>query len=127
MDTNSLKTSKHVRFDEVINDIEIPDPNARQLWVALVRPLPEYQEEASIIIPQTLDSQHTPFTTIHDVLSGVICDYDTLGMILGSFPNIYRVYLNYITTRTSCSKIKFWKKKFRWAYIRKIKIPHLLL
>ena len=40
MDTKLVKTSKYKRFDEVINDLKIPTPNARQLWIYLVRPLP---------------------------------------------------------------------------------------
>ena len=58
---------------------------------------------------------------IHYVLVGVICDHDTVGMILGFFTDRDRVYLKYIITRTSCSKIKGWKNKFRGAYIVKIK------
>ena len=72
-------------------------------------------------MPPTLDSQHTPFPMIHDVTVRVICDYYILGMIIGSFPDRYRVYLKYIIPRTSCSKIKGWKNKSRGDYIVQIK------
>ena len=55
-----VKTSKHIRFDEVMNDIEIPKPNGRHMHIALVRPLPEYQEEVPLIMPTTLEYKHTP-------------------------------------------------------------------
>ena len=84
MSTNLINTSKHVQFDEGMYDLEIPTPYTRHMMIALVRPLPEDQEESTIIIPPTLDSQHTPLPTIHDVPVGVIWDHDTLGMIIGS-------------------------------------------
>ena len=115
-----VKTSKHVRFDEGSNDLEIPTPNDRQLWIDLGRPLPEDKEEASIVMSPTLDSQHTPFPTIYDVPVWVICDHDTLWMIICYCPDRDRVYLKYSTPRTSCSKIKGWKNKFREAYILQI-------
>ena len=75
----------------------------------------------------TLDSQHKPLPMIHDAQDRVIHNYDTLGVIIGSFNNRYRVYLEEITCSTPCSKIKRWKNKLRGAYIVKIKTPHLLL
>ena len=60
MDTKMVNTSKHIRFDEVMNDIEIPKPNGRNMDIALVRPLPEYQEEVPLIMPTTLEYKHTP-------------------------------------------------------------------
>ena len=72
-------------------------------------------------MPLTLYYQHTPLPTIHDVPVRVLCYYDILGMIIGSFPDRYRVYLKYIIPRTSCSKIKGWKNKSRGDYIVQIK------
>ena len=40
MDTKMVNTSKNVRSDELMNDLEIPTPNYRQLRIALGRPLP---------------------------------------------------------------------------------------
>ena len=54
MNTELIKNYKHVRFDEGINDIKIPTPNYRHLWIDLGRPLSEDQEEAPIIMPPTL-------------------------------------------------------------------------
>ena len=79
-------------------------------------------------MPLTLYYQHTPLPTIHDVPVRVLCYYDILGMIIGSFPDRYRVYLKGIITRTSCSKIKGWENKFRGAYILQIQnIPVVTL
>ena len=44
-------------------------------------------------MPKTLDSQHTPLPMINDVPVRVLCDHETLGMIVGYFPDKYRVYL----------------------------------
>ena len=38
---NLVNTSKHVSFDEGMNDLEIPTSNGRQLRIDLVRPLVE--------------------------------------------------------------------------------------
>ena len=118
-----VKTSKHVRFDEGSNDLEIPTPNDRQLWIDLGRPLPEDQKEAPISMLPNLDYRQTTLYMIHDVPVRVLCDQYTLGMIIGSFSDRYRVYLKYIIPRTSYSKIKDWKDKFRGAYIVQIKNP----
>ena len=96
-----------------MNDLEIPTPSSRKLRIALERLLKEDQEEATIIMPQTLDSQHTPLPMIHDVTVGEICDHDTLGMIIGSYPDRYRVDLKDIIPIKYCSRIKVCKKKFR--------------
>ena len=104
--TYPVNNYKHVWFDEGINDLEIQNPNSRQLWISLCRPLSEDQEEAPIIIPPNIDSQHAPFTIIHDVSLRVMCYHDNLGVILGSYSDRDRVYLKYVILRTSCSKIK---------------------
>ena len=109
MDTILSKNSKHVRFDEGINDIEIPSPNSRQLWMDLSRILPEDQEDEPIIMPQTLCNQQTPLTMIHDVQVKVIYDHDTLWMIIDYFPARDRVNIKDTTPRKSCSLIKGWK------------------
>ena len=83
MGMNLVNTSNRVKFYEGMNYIEILNPNSIQLWIILGRPLPEDQEELSIVVPPTLDSQHTPFPMIYDVTVRVICDHDTLGIILG--------------------------------------------
>ena len=84
MYTKLVNISKHVHFDEVMNYLEVPTPNYRHMSIALGSPLSEDQEEAPISMPTTLDSQHTPFPMIHDMPVGVICDHDTLGIIIGS-------------------------------------------
>ena len=61
--------------------------------IAFGRSLPDDKEEAPIIMPPTLESQHTSFPVIHSVPVRVLCDHYTLGMIIGSFPDIDRVYL----------------------------------
>ena len=127
MDTKLVKTSKNVRFYEGMNDIEILTPNSRQLRISLVIPLSEYQKGALIIMPPTLDSQHTSLTMIHDVPVRVLCDDETLGMIIGSLPDRYRVHLKDTIPITSCSRIKGCKNKLRGVYIVQIKTPHLLL
>ena len=43
MYNNMVKTYKKVQFDEVINDLEIPNPNFRQLKIALGRTVLEDQ------------------------------------------------------------------------------------
>ena len=120
MDTKMVKTSKHIRFDEVMNDIEIPKPNGRNMDIALVRPLPEYQEEVPLIIPPTLEYKHTPLSMIHDVPVRVLYDPDTLGVFVCSFPDRDRVYIEDIIHRTYCSKIKDWENKLRGTYIVQI-------
>ena len=94
-----------------MNDIKITTTNDRQPWIALSRPLTEDQGEAPIIMPITLDSQHTTFPIIHDVPVRVLYEHYTLGMIIGYFPDIERVYLKYIIPRTYFSKIKDWENK----------------
>ena len=106
MYTKLVKTYKHGRFDEVMNDLEIPTPNTRKLWISLGMPIPEDQEEAPIVMIPTLDSQHTQFPIIHDVTFRFLCDHDTLCIILGSCPERERFYLKDVFSRTSCSKIK---------------------
>ena len=121
MDTKLVNNFKHVRFDEGINNLEIPTPNFIQLCVALGRTLLEDKEEVPIIVTTTLDSQHTPFPIIYCVPVWVICDHDILGIILGYFPDINRVYLKDIIIITSCSKIEVCRNKFRGTYIFQIR------
>ena len=59
--------------------------------IVLIRQLQERQEDVPIIVPQNLDYQHTPFPIISDVPFRVICDHDTLGIIIISFPDRDRV------------------------------------
>ena len=106
MDTKPVKTSKNVHFDEGINYIEIPTPSAIQMRSSLGRTLLEDQEEAPIIMPSTLESQHTPLPIIHDVTARVLHDHYNLVIILGSCPDRDRVYLKDTIHRTSCYKIK---------------------
>ena len=84
MDTKLVANSKYVQFYEGMNDPEIPNPNSRHLNSALGIPLSENHEEAPILIPPTLDSQHKTFTIIHDAPVRLLCDHDTLGVIIGS-------------------------------------------
>ena len=84
------------------------------------RTLSDDQEEEPIIIPPTLDSQHTPLPIIHDVPVRVLCDHDNLRIIFGSLSDRDRVYLRETIPITSCYKIKGWKNKFRGAYIVQI-------
>ena len=74
--------------------------------IVLIRPLQERQEDVPIIVPPNLDYQHTPFPIINDLPVRVLCYHDTLGIIIGSFPDRDRVYIKYIIPRTYCSKIK---------------------
>ena len=96
-----------------MNDIEIPNPNYRQMNISLFITLFYDEEYEPIIMPPTLDSEHTPPPTINDVPVRVICDHDNLGLIFGYFYDIYRVYLKDILPITSCPKIKVLRKKFR--------------
>ena len=57
---------------------------------------------------------------IHDVTVRVICENDTLGIIIGSLPDRDRGYLKYIIPRTYFSKIKGCKNNFRGAYFVQI-------
>ena len=65
------------------------------------------KEEVIIIMPPTLDSQHTPFSMMHDATFGVIYEHDTTGMILGSHTYKDVVYLKFRTPRTCFSNIKY--------------------
>ena len=93
MNNNMVNNSKHVRFYEGMNYLETPTPNSIQLIISLGRTIPEDQEEAPITIPPALESQHIPFPMIHYVPFRVIYDHDTLGMILGYYPDRYSFYL----------------------------------
>ena len=124
METKLVNNSNHVRFDEGMNDLEISTPNTKHIWIDLGRTLLEYQEEAPIIIPPTLDSQQIPLPMINDVPFRIVFEHDTLGVILGYFPYRYRIYVKDIIPRISCSKIKIWKNKFRsGVHCKNIKYP----
>ena len=43
MDIKLVNNYKHVRFDELINDLEIPNTNSRKLGISLVSTLPDEQ------------------------------------------------------------------------------------
>ena len=106
-----------------MNYLEITTPNVRHMRIVLVRPLSENQEEEPIIVPTTLDSQHTPIPMIHDVTFRVLCGHDTSWKIICSCPDIDRVYLKDIIPRTSCYKIKGWKINLGGLYCTNIKYP----
>ena len=120
MDTKLIHTSKHVRFYEGMDYIEITTTNYRQLRIDLCRPLPEDQEEVPIAMLPTLDSQHIKLPKIHDKSVRLICDHDNLGIIIRCFPDRDRVYLKEIIPRIYFSKIKGWGNKFRGRYIFQI-------
>ena len=99
-----VQTSKHVRFDEGINNLEYP--NARNLRLALGRPLQANPEDAITLLPPSFEAQDSPFLSIQDVNVIMSCEHDTLGMDPQTCLGKDWVYLSNMNPGTSGSRMK---------------------
>lgn len=115
--TKRIKTAYHVIFDEGMNDLKTPTPNARRLRQALGRPVPA--EETEEVAPKefSLDATNIPFLELEDVTVNIKCDGPTLGIETEECPARRRGYIYDVKKGSSFSKVRGWKKKYRGAYI----------
>ena len=80
--TTRVKTTIHATFDEGMNDLDKPTPNARILHQALGRPMPKEEQEQRAPSELNVIVQDSPFLVLKDVTVPVICDCANLGIIL---------------------------------------------
>jgi hypothetical protein len=115
--TKKIKISAHVRYDEGMCDSDDPSPNARQLRVALVHPLPAKSTDAPMPTDLDLVAMSSPFTELVTLSLKVRCDDPSLGFVFGVCAARSRAFIVDIQRDSTASKIKDWRRKYRGAYI----------
>jgi hypothetical protein len=118
--TNRIKTSVHVRYDEGMSELKVPTPNSRQLLAALGRPLPAKDDDTPDPVDCGLVAVSSPLQTLVTVTVPIRCDSPTLGLTLATYAARSRAFIQDITPKSTCSKIRDWRRKYRGAYIIQI-------
>jgi hypothetical protein len=115
--TKRVKTAVHAVFDEGMNDLEVPTPNARRLRQALGKPLPKEESEEPAPQEFSLETSDSPFLEILEVKVPVKCEDPTVGIELAECPLRKRAYIVSSDPGSSFDQLKGWKRKYRGAYI----------
>ncbi|MCP4167411.1 MAG: DDE-type integrase/transposase/recombinase, partial [Chloroflexi bacterium] len=116
--TTRVKTTIHATFDEGMNDLDKPTPNARILHQALGRPMPKGEQEQRAPSELNVIVQDSPFLVLKDVTVPVICDCDNLDLILKDCEQRERGYLSDVEKgSSSASGIRNWRRTLVGAYI----------
>jgi hypothetical protein len=115
--TKKIKMSAHVRYDEGMCDSDYPSLNARQLRVALGHPLPAESIDAPMPMDLDLVDISSPFTELITLSIKVRCEDPSLGFVFGVCAARSRAFIVDIQRDSTASKIKYWRRKYRGAYI----------
>ena len=115
--TTRVKTSIHATFDEGMNDLDVPTPNARALHAVLGRPMQREEQEQRAPSELSVIVQDSPFLQLKDVAIHVHCDHDTLGLSIKNCEARGRGYLADIAKGSSAATIKNWRRTLVGAYI----------
>jgi hypothetical protein len=118
--TNGIKTSFHVRYDEGMSKLKVPTSNSRQLLAALGRPLPAKDDDNPAPVDCGLVALSSPFQTLVTVTVFIRCDSPTLRLTLATCAARSRAFIQDITPKSTCSKIRDWRRKYCGAYIVQI-------
>ena len=78
LDIDLVKTTKHVIFDGVINELGHPIANVVQLILYLYHPLPYYPEDTITLFPPSPEFQGIPFPSISDIPVKITFYHDSL-------------------------------------------------
>jgi hypothetical protein len=90
--TKQIKMSAHVRYDEGMCDSDDPSPNALQLRIALVHPLPTESIDAAMPTDLDLIVISSPFTELVILSIKVRCDDPSLGFVFWVCAAHFRVF-----------------------------------
>jgi hypothetical protein len=115
-----VKTSARVLYDEGMCDSDDPSPNARQMCVALVHPLPA--ESLCAHMPTDLDiiAVSSSFTELIHLSPKVRCENPCLGLVFGVCAVHSRAFIVDIHRYSTASKVKDWRRKYHGAYMVEI-------
>ena len=110
-----VKTATHARFDEGMNDLSEPPPNAK-----LLRDM----SNSNGIPPDTLDMptidlqvSDDPFNRLDEITQPVIGDHPTLGFEISECHIRKRGYVSAIAPHTSAARIRNVRRKYIGAYV----------
>jgi hypothetical protein len=116
--TKNIKTSIHGTFDEGMNDLTIPTPNARALHQALVRPLPKEEQEQRSPTELNVTVENSPFMELKEKDIHMTCEDEHLGLDIKECNERGRGYLASVSPSSSgSSALRNWRRTLAGAYI----------
>jgi hypothetical protein len=103
LDTHDVKSAQHARYDQGMNDVADPPPNARLVRFAQRgEPLPV---EAALLEPLDLGVSENPFQDLRTLSVPVAGEDPHLGFIFSKCSHRLRAYLSEVQPRTPIARV----------------------
>ena len=110
-----VKTATHARFDEGMNDLAEPPPNAR-----LLQHLADghaINPDTLAVPPLSLEVSDDPFERLDEHTQPIICEHPTLGFQISECHIRRRGYVSGIVPNTSAARIRNVRRRYVGAFV----------